>query len=1054
MNRLTENLSHICRNHLLSEKTLLAPNYRIGYEWVEQVARNGQPAVNLRVATLIRLALEEAEEEVRDRPMVAGLGATLLIGEIWESGDWDPQGYLSNLSPSWRLFESLSSTLRSLRMAGLESGQIEPQDFEVPKKGKEIRGLLRAWEQALAKHGWVDPPAVLKAAREKVRSGSSSGSTERFLIVPEDLNLQHLERQFVESHPTDRLLVLEVDPAWSPPASPEAVSHGTPSGPAVQQTFFDPPALERQEALPFEPACQFHFFRALGEVNEVHEVFRHCLAEGIPLDQVEVLHTDSSTYVPHFFETLLRIADSHLGSDREDLPITFEEGIPVAYSRPGRLLGLWLRWIAEDHPQRLFEEMLREGLIAVPEEEGHPRELAAAFLSVPIGYNLNRYLPTLRSRIAEIQRRFSPTAPSGDEEEDPTPARLSQRGREVRHLEILLGLLEKLIPLSRPVGKKEKPSALLDRVEDLFKTFARRKDRRDNYAYEALEKSFAQMRLFLSDRDTDPAEVVSWLTTLPESVRIQGSRPRPGCLHVAPIATGGHSGRPFTFLLGLEAGRFPGTPPQDPILLDGERSRISPTISTSWNRMAEKIENFWRLIGRLRGTAICGFPSRDLVDDREKFPSPLLLRLYRGTAGQPEATLESFLASLPSPSAFVPQDRSRALEEVDLWVLEGLSQNQSAVYPEELLDRFPNIHQAMLAREARQSEEFTGFEGVLDANLWETHRHRLDPRSPQGPVLSASRIEKLAGCPLSHFFRYLLEIELPERVEIDSTVWLSPLDRGGLLHTVFQRFVQDRIERGESPTFTTHESEILRILEEEVASLLKILPAPSEEVYQTELRDLKQSARIFLIEEEEFHKTSRPVALEFSFGFGEEAVAREGQGRGAPVEIPLSGGRGLRLRGRIDRIDCLGDDRYSLWDYKTGRAARYLDAAKTESGRISQHLLYILAAEVFLKERFSPKAKAVEFGYFFPTEKGEGARIVFTREKLFDSVSTLEHLIELAGEGCFPASTQNNDCGYCDYQGICGDTATLSSQTKEKLNACELTPALQSYCQLRGVDHD
>ena len=56
-----------------------------------------------------------------------------------------------------------------------------------------------------------------------------------------------------------------------------------------------------------------------------------------------------------------------------------------------------------------------------------------------------------------------------------------------------------------------------------------------------------------------------------------GLGPRGGCLHVAHVLAGGHSGRPHTFIVGLDDGRFPGVGLQDPILLDEER-RASPDL--------------------------------------------------------------------------------------------------------------------------------------------------------------------------------------------------------------------------------------------------------------------------------------------------------------------------------------------------------------------------------------------------------------------------------------------------------------------------------------------
>ena len=128
-------------------------------------------------------------------------------------------------------------------------------------------------------------------------------------------------------------------------------------------------------------------FRAIGEVNEVREVFRRCLEAGRPLDEVEVLHTDTETYVPLFYELAWRLQPETEDADKE-LPITFAEGIPVRYSRPGRALMAWLAWAADDFPQATMVRMVQDGLLNIP---GHDREqfsfsgLAVVLRSVGIG---------------------------------------------------------------------------------------------------------------------------------------------------------------------------------------------------------------------------------------------------------------------------------------------------------------------------------------------------------------------------------------------------------------------------------------------------------------------------------------------------------------------------------------------------------------------------------------------------------------------------------------------------------------------------------------------
>ena len=59
------------------------------------------------------------------------------------------------------------------------------------------------------------------------------------------------------------------------------------------------------------------------------------------------------------------------------------------------------------------------------------------------------------------------------------------------------------------------------------------------------------------------------------------------------------------------------------------------------------------------------------------------------------------------------------------------------------------------------------------------------------------------------------------------------------------------------------------------------------------------------------------------------------------------------------------------------------------------------------------------------------------------------------GQEAYPASTQNDDCKFCDYRAICGDTEALTAATKEKLaDGGSFSPGLEAYRQLRGLSDD
>ncbi len=271
----------------------------------------------------------------------------------------------------------------------------------------------------------------------------------------------------------------------------------------------------------------------------------------------------------------------------------------------------------------------------------------------------------------------------------------------------------------------------------------------------------------------DGLDIWKWLTDLCLSTPVRGEGPRPGRLHVAPVYGGGHSGRKHTFIVGLDDSRFPGAGLQDPLLLDGERIRVSDDLPTAASRLAGTVQGFARLLARLRGKVTLSYCCRSLEDDRDLFPSPMVLAAFRILSGNPEGDQDDLTRWLPDPASFAPDSLDRCLDLTESWVW-WMCAGQEIEDPQAVIARsFPHLGRGFVAREARASDRFTEYDGhVPEAGL------DLDPARPGGPVLSASALEKMGSCPLEYFFRYGLGIRPPDEIRVDPRIWLEPAERG------------------------------------------------------------------------------------------------------------------------------------------------------------------------------------------------------------------------------------------------------------------------------------
>ena len=878
MPRQIRALAEFCRDHRLDEKVLLGPNRRVGQQWLDACARTGQPAVNVRLHTPLSLALALAGPKLNGRQFITPLGRVVLAARLLKQLG---AGYLGGLRPSLALAERLAATLHDLRLAGVEPKDLERGRFEAPDKGRDLLALLRGYRQELDRLRLVDDADVFRLARGALPA-------DVLVLAPDDLDLSALDFLPVTRLPVD-----------------------------------EPPAPEFTDA-----------FTATGETNELREVLRRCLANGWPLDQVEVLHTDPGTYVPRCYE----LAET-LG-----VPVTFAEGIPVRYSRPGRALIAWLAWSSDDFPQTALVAMIRDGLL-----EGIPGNLAAALRVVPIGFGRDRYLPQLDAQIAGCQKQ----AEEADAEHQP----VLRRRREA--------LLALRAPVARLLALASRPP--LEAAAEFLTKHARCLNELDNYAREVLQERIAELASWLPAGD-DTINVREWLLALLRETSVLGQGPRPGHLYVARWENGGHSGRAHTFIVGLDADRFPPAGRQDPVLLDSEREPLG--LARSQDRRSEAARAFERLRARLRGTVTASYPSRNVADDSELFPGVVL----------PAA----------KTAATAPAAETEALSETEWWLWRlcaaGPVRNAAALVGE----CFPWLGRGQRAAAQRASDAFTAFDGHVPAAGPD-----LDPAVSADRLFSPHRLETVGTCPLRYFYQYALGLQEPEELELDTDRWLPPSEFGKLLHEVFHRHLRDGVALAD-------------VLQQRIERYREKFPPPNEGVFRRDCRRLQRAIRIFAAEKFD----GKPIDLESDI-------------KDVPVALP--DGTTIHLQGRIDRVDETNAG-LALWDYKTGSPARYRTKRDDpfNGGRILQHAVYIELARAHYGK------PVVSFGYFFPTEKGRGERIVFTPDQLAGAPELLARLRGLIAAGRFHATTAVDDCRRCDYRAVCGDPVTVTAQSKLK----------------------
>lgn len=1034
-NKLIQGLSNICQAQPLAEKWLIVPSLRVGHQWIQQVARSGQSVLNLHLKTMNLMAFELASSvlateglEIASRP-----ARILLVDQVFRECASRGLHYFRHLRCNRRLSETLLRSLETLRMAGIRPDDLHDHSFRVPAKGADLRSLAIGYEAALQAAGLVDLSGVLQIAAREFRENGQQMPAEVVLLIPEDTQLSHLEQQLLAQFPECQQIRVPVDLTTS-----TAMAAGDTSLPASLASYhWHQPETPMPNHGPDIKILERS--AATGEVSEVREVFRRCLSGGIPWDHVEILYSDRETYTPLLLETLCAVQPG-LASTVSEMPITFAEGLPCSLTRPGRALKAWCDWILSDCPQTGLVQMIKQGLLQPGDTRARTSfgRMASLLRVLGIGAGIDRYLPLINTAIESLQSHRDPDREDGvDNDAVQTSQADAVRMATWESLACVVRQIHATVPKSTTTG-----ADVFAAGQKFLETCVRSVNDLDRYASAKLLGDISEISEWSTKHGTFPAaEAWEWLQSLSSDSRVMGSGPRPGALYVDSIHAGGHTGRPYTYILGLDDSRFPGASLQDPLLLDSERRRISDGLITAASLRDAAFGELCCLLARLRGQVVLSYSTRGLADGREQFPSPVLQDLARrATPDEQEAAAdpESRGKSLAS---YVATKEEQVLTLGDWWLNQMVLHHGVQDCQKALFQAYPHLRRGEVARSARNSDCLNEFNGLVLIESPEADR-----------AWSANRLEMLGTCPLRYFFNYELGIRLPTEFEYDPEQWLTPLARGSLLHEVFESFLTPFVADQRVPEFERDHSTLTVILDQQIERYRNLYPPPSTAVFERECRSLRSTVNTFLREEAAHlaQTGNRPRVLELSLGMPPVGAGTEWD-REEPIQLSFHGSRPISVRGRIDRVETVGgnNDRYKIWDYKTGSAFGFDEAKPFSSGRKIQAYLYTTMLGHRLRELFGSEAEVEGFGYFFPGEKEKGKRIQWNTHELSDGATIVADLLTIADNGLFTATDDRSDCKYCEYRTICRQPKQVTETTSRLMQGAD-AERLAPFHRIRG----
>jgi RecB family exonuclease len=475
-------------------------------------------------------------------------------------------------------------------------------------------------------------------------------------------------------------------------------------------------------------------------------------------------------------------------------------------------------------------------------------------------------------------------------------------------------------------------------------------------------------------------------------------------------------------ILGAVEGTFPGTLPVDPLLAG------DPLEQRAQQEAQSRRDWLSALAAGDGGEVVVSAPATD-SEGRAVYPSPWLLELLVGDGTPLSATavrtgtvthprLHRVGAAAPGGGTPLHVGERRE-QEAAAAHRAGIDLSHTALARR---DDLP-LGRALETVRDRRSDRLTAFDG----NVAAVAGLPLIAHGLTGSGQSATGIQTWAVCPFHFFMGRVLWVAGTEDVEDERWWQIDAAEKGSLIHKILERFFGEVAASGRPEPGATYGPEDVRRIEAiaaeefENAAARGVIGHPL--VWDNQraviLADLRTLLR--LDAEQRGAGGWRPAHLEQGFGMGEAAWPA--------VTVTLPDGRGVVLRGFIDRVD-RAEGAFRVIDYKSGRDSKMdVSAAnRLDGGRAVQLALYARAIRDQERTEGRP-VPAVSALYWFCTTRGN-----FRQRQMAAGDDTDAALDEVVAgidagvrAGCFPqvpGAYQDHwgtweNCTYCEYDGLC-----------------------------------
>lgn len=915
------------------KKIIIVANYTIAAQYMRLANDQGIPCINLECKTIKDLVygLCKTEAALNDRELkfIGEDVATNLIMDIMNQ-ELAQLRYFTN--QAWIDIPTAGEIFHQLSDIRITDAREILKDLGKSHKIRDLSILLDAYEKRLKDESLLDYVDLLSMAITLVKKEDIVNTINIGIFA--NTNVIGLERQFIEALAGPAIHLIKAPriegfelPDTNYSKDPQSYELGN----DLSKLYSDESSMIQEPNV--------GFFRAYGQVNEFKYVVQDILNNEYAFGDVQVIFSNNS------YALFLYNDAQSMG-----LNLSLPGGIPGYHSEIYAFLRDLFTFIRNGYFAENLKPVFHNRLLNLDINKKSNHSLFEDFYNQGIGFGRNRY-----EKIINHYQTFK-------ESTDETEQCFFVLGE-------FLGEILTLFPVD--IESTVKLNVFIRMIASFMLTYCTKDtingdNQRECHQIVSALLEFAEF----STIELSLKDAMNQILIILEGQNVKASPESEDAILGTNFFSAGYVIRPYVYVIGLDASRFPIKANESPVLLDTERQSMGMDFGLSARAESHSIYGLLESLSGNTKQLMLGYNYFDTVGIKEKNASSLYNRFLENQ-GIDRKTIHK--------SGFIG-DPKDILEEKEYYIF------------------------------ATKQKEIQKTITRKRYDLW----NQVKPSGAGISSLSASSISMFLDCPRKYFYQYRAKLTPPEVTEYDRTIWLDTLNKGTFIHKVLEDYVSQSIIGEKEKEFK--ENVFHDVFKKGCEDMLEMVPYLSRTAYEMQRKRFSDDARGSLIQLcDEMHRDGFiPVATELAFGMRGEN----------PVDLILSDGDAVKLRGSIDRVDVLRDGTYRIVDYKTGKFSNMKKKRDQGSDSLIQDYIYAVILEVL----YADKSAVVTASRFdFPCDRY--AHLVTditktTKNELVNKLTGIAVDIKIGKYercACDPDKYINweTTCGYCDYGTLC-----------------------------------